>query len=71
MCVSFILLLFFQKKLNDIKSNTINQIRNIIQEKNIKDEIKQEIKDSEKILISSFDQLLKICADKKEIKLKY
>ncbi len=60
-----------KKKLNDFKSDTINQIRNIIQEKNIKDEIKQEIKDSEKISINSFDQLLKICADKKEIKLKY
>ena len=60
-----------KKKLNDFKSDTVNQIRNIIQEKNIKDEIKQEIKDSEKISINSFDQLLKICADKKEIKLKY
>ena len=60
-----------KKKLNDFKSDTVNQIRNIIQEKNIKDEIKPEIKDSEKISINSFDQLLKICADKKEIKLKY
>ena len=60
-----------KKKLNDFKSDTVNQIRNIIQEKNIKDEIKEEIKDSEKISIDSFDRLLKICADKKEIKLKY
>ena len=60
-----------KKKLNDFKSDTVNQIKNIIQEKNIKDEIKTEIKDSEKISIDSFDRLLKICSDKKEIKLKY
>ena len=33
--------------------------------------LSQEIKDSEKISINSFDQLLKTCSDKKEIKLKY
>ena len=52
------------------KMETIGQIKNIVQEKDIK------IKENKKIelqtkLINSFDDLLKICSSKKEIKLKY
>ena len=49
---------------------TIGQIKNIVQEKDIK------IKENKKTelqtkLINSFDDLLEICSSKKEIKLKY
>ena len=47
-------------------TETIGQMKNIVQEKNIK------IKDSKQInSINSFNDLLAICASKKEIKLKY
>ncbi|MSP10507.1 MAG: DNA polymerase III subunit gamma/tau [Pelagibacteraceae bacterium] len=57
----------------EIKSKTqiINQIKNAIQEDQNKPEIKTEIKVEQKNTINSFDQLLKICVQKKEIKLKY
>ena len=52
------------------KAETIGQMKNIFQEKDIT------IKDNEEVetqinLINSFDDLLKICSSKKEIKLKY
>ena len=52
------------------KMETIGQIKNIVQEKDIK------IKENKKTelqtkLINSFDDLLEICSSKKEIKLKY
>jgi len=52
------------------KSETIGQIKNISQEKNItlKDNKETEIQAN---LINSFNDLLKICSSKKEIKLKY
>ena len=56
---------------SDFKNETVNQIKNITQEKKIKSDIKTEIKAEEKILINSFDYLLKICTEKKEMKLKY
>ncbi len=49
----------------------IDQIKNISQEKKNKPEIETEVKGSEKILIESFDKLLKVTTDHKEIKLKY
>jgi DNA polymerase III subunit gamma/tau len=52
------------------KSQTIGQIKNISQEKDPKPEENKEIK-KQPNLISCFDDLLKICAFKKEIKLKY
>jgi DNA polymerase III subunit gamma/tau len=48
-------------------SRTIDQIKNIAQEEKNKPEIKTINKD----LINSFDDLLNICTQKKEIKLKY
>ena len=52
-------------------SKTINQIKNIVQEEKQKPEAKPEIKTIDKNLINSFDELLDICTQKKEIKLKY
>ena len=49
----------------------IDQIKNIAQEEKYKPEVKPEIKALDKSLINSFDDLLNICTQKKEIKLKY
>ena len=57
--------------LSDIKTDTVNQIKNFTQEKKLKYEINPEQKTGEKTILSSFDELLKICSEKKEIKLKY
>ena len=61
-----------QKK-QEIGSNikTVDQIKNISQEKKNKPEIETEIKMTDKSLINSFDDLLNICSQKKEIKLKF
>ncbi len=61
---------------NDIEENIssnkiIEQIKNISQEEKNKPEIQTEIKAENKILINSFDDLLLICSEKREIKLKY
>ena len=50
---------------------TIDQIKNIAQEKKNKLEIENEIKSVDKNLINSFGDLLSVCNKKKEIKLKY
>ena len=55
----------------DLKNETINQIKNISQEKKIKSEVQPEIKVDEKFSIKSFNQLLETCSQNKEIKLKY
>ena len=55
----------------EIKIDTINQIKNVTQEKKTKPEMQSEVKGEETISINSFDELLKICSEKKEIKLKY
>ena len=68
-----------KKENNDLfelkdEAQTIGQIKNIVQEKDIKaKEIKKEIKefDAQATLINSFDDLLEACTEKKEIKLKY
>ena len=49
----------------------VNQIKNISQEEKQKPEVKPEIKIIDKNLINSFEDLLDICTQKKEIKLKY
>ena len=61
---------------NEIEKNTnsnkiIDQIKNISQEEKNKPQAQTEIKAENKILINSFDDLLLICSEKKEIKLKY
>jgi DNA polymerase-3 subunit gamma/tau len=52
------------------KDETIGQIKNIAQEKDVKLKDNKEI-EAQVNLINSFDNLLKICSSKKEIKLKY
>lgn len=61
---------------NEIEKNTnsnkiIDQIKNISQEEKNKPQPQTEIKAENKILINSFDDLLLVCSEKKEIKLKY
>ena len=52
-------------------SRIVNQIKNIAQEEKQKPEVKPETKAIDRNSINSFDDLLNICAQKKEIKLKY
>ena len=49
----------------------LDQIKNISQEKKNKPEVETEIKTINGNLINSFDDLLNVCLQKKEIKLKY
>ena len=55
----------------NIKNDTINQIKNITQEKKTKPQLESKIKIEGKNEINSFKQLLDICFEKKEMKLKY
>ena len=57
--------------LSDLKTQTINQIKNIAQEKKSKPEFKSDAKDDKDFSINSFDQLLEVCTKNKEMKLKY
>ena len=56
---------------NEKKNETISQVKNISQEQEVKIENNKEINAGEKLNVNSFDQLLKICNEKKEIRLKY
>ena len=59
---------------DDLKQNknkTIEQIKNIAQEENSKKSLGSEMNDDNKIFVKSFDELIKICKEKKEIQLKY
>ncbi len=56
---------------NKKKNETISQVKNISQEQEVKIENNKGIKAWEKLNVNSFGQLLKICNEKKEIKLKY
>ncbi len=62
-----------EKKISvtDLKRDSIEQIKNVTQEKKIKKEIQNEIKAEQKISIDSFKNLLEICSQYKEVKLKY
>jgi DNA polymerase III subunit gamma/tau len=51
--------------------DTINQIKNVAQEKKMKPETQLETNTNKEILINSFNDLINICYSKKEIKLKY
>ena len=61
------------KNAQEIESKTkvLDQIKNISQEKKNKPEVETEIKTINGNLINSFDDLLNVCLQKKEIKLKY
>ena len=54
-----------------INKETINQIKNISQEKKIKTEPQIQTKTTTGLSIKSLEELVKLCSDKKEIKLKY
>ncbi len=57
--------------ISSLKSkDTVSQIKNITQEKKLKQETQSNIK-AEKNLINSLEELIEFCAIKKEIKLKY
>ncbi len=55
----------------DLKKKTIDQIKNVVQEQNPEHKINKEVKQLQEPIISSFNDLLKICTLKKEMKLKY
>ena len=54
-----------------INKETINQIKNVSQEKKIKSEPRNEINVSSGVIIESFNQLIELCFNKKEMQLKY
>ena len=60
-----------KEKISDLKKDVINQIRNVTQEKKITPELQTEIKAEGKISIDSFDKLIEVCGQKKEMNLKY
>ncbi len=60
-----------EKDISDLKSESVNQIKNISQEKKINLEIQKEIKAENKPELNTFDRLLEVCTLKKEFKLKY
>tara|TARA_Y100000591_G_C21828389_1_gene698069 strand:- start:562 stop:2220 length:1659 start_codon:yes stop_codon:yes gene_type:complete len=60
-----------QETVSEFKTDTINQIKNISQEKKIKPEKQSIIKAEDKVEINSLNQLLEICVRNKELKLKY
>ena len=57
--------------ISNLKNDTISQIKNIIQEEKNKPQAQFKVNDENKISINSFDDLLKVCNQKKEMKLKY
>ena len=59
------------KIIDDYKKDTVDQIKNVIQEKKTKPKIQSEVNVKDKITIKAFDQLLTTCTQNKEIKLKY
>ena len=60
-----------ENKISEFKKDTINQIKNVTQEKKVNPEIQNEIKAKRNLSINSFDELLVVCNEKKEMKLKY
>ena len=56
---------------SNLKTDSIDQIKNITQEKEVKIETHSDIRVERKKSIDSFSELLEVCAQNKEIKLKY
>ena len=56
---------------SDLNVEAVNQIKNVSQEKKKKPETQTDVKFSGKETINSFDHLIQICTEKKEMKLKY
>ena len=57
--------------ISDLNHEAVSQIKNVTQEKKINPEIHTKIKNDQKLSIDSFEKLLEISSQKKEIKLKY
>jgi len=55
----------------NVNKKTINQIKNVVQEKNKSEKLILEKVEETKLKIESFSDLIEICDIKKEIKLKY
>ena len=67
---------FFKKSdetniISNFKTETISQIKNVVQEEKEKPQVQLEVKAEKNISVNSFDDLLKVCNEKKEMKLKY
>tara|TARA_B100001057_G_scaffold485066_1_gene564202 strand:+ start:683 stop:2341 length:1659 start_codon:yes stop_codon:yes gene_type:complete len=60
-----------KENIGQINTDAVNQIKNVAQEKDATPQIRTKIESNQKILITSFEELIKICSDKKEIKLKF
>ena len=56
---------------SEFKTDVIDQIKNVTQEKKVKPESQTDIKAKNFFFIDSFEKLLEICNQNKEIKLKY
>ena len=59
------------KIVSDLNEETVNQIKNISQEKKPNLDVRNDIKAEKNIVIDTFENLLKTCNEKKEVKLKY
>ena len=57
--------------ISELNHEAVSQIKNVTQEKKINPEIHTKIKNDQKLSIDSFEKLLEISSQKKEIKLKY
>ena len=60
-----------ENKETNISSKMIDQIKNVSQEEKNKPEVQTDIKANKNFIIKSFNDLIEICSNKKEIKLKY
>ncbi len=60
-----------EKDIFDLKNKTVGQIKNITQEKKSEQNIQKKENPLQGKIINSFQELIDICSDKKEIKLKY
>ncbi len=60
-----------ENNISNIKNDTVSQIKNVRQEDKIKADPQPDMKFENKVLISSFRELVEICVKKKEMKLKY
>ena len=58
------------KKKISINRNIIDQMKNTSQQDNIKPKLKSD-ENKTKLLLNNFDELIELCVQKKEIKLKY
>ena len=56
---------------SNFKTDAINQIKNVVQEKKIKPELQTKIEGKQKFIFESLKDLIDICTEKKEMKLKY